>query len=50
MEALSRYLLEIFPAFTMQAIPGKNRLLNRCYLLVSGSLFFFMLTQFITGH
>ncbi|WP_338248452.1 glycosyltransferase family 39 protein [Dictyobacter halimunensis] len=50
LEALSRYLLEIFPAFITLAIIGKNRLVNQCYLLVSGSLFFFLLTQFITGH
>lgn len=50
LEALSRYLLEVFPIFIVLAIMGKNRMVHQCYLLISGALFFFLLTQFLTGH
>jgi Gpi18-like mannosyltransferase len=50
LESMARFLLEIFPAFIMLARISKHRTLNMCYCIVSGALFFFLLTQFLTGH
>jgi len=50
LESMSRFLLEIFPAFLMLARIGTYRTLNLCYCVISGSLFFFLLTQFLIGH
>ncbi|TMC14205.1 MAG: hypothetical protein E6J33_12120 [Chloroflexi bacterium] len=50
LEANARYMLEIFPAFIVLAGLGKNRMLNMNYLLISGAMLFFLLTQFLTGH
>lgn len=50
LESMSRFLLEIFPAFIMLSRIGKFRTLNLSYCMVSGALFFFLLTQFLTGH
>lgn len=50
LESMSRFLLEIFPAFIMLSRINKRPTLNMCYCVVSGTLFFFLLTQFLTGH
>ena len=50
LESNARYMLEIFPAFVVLAGLGKNRMLNMNYLLISGAMLFFLLTQFLTGH
>jgi Gpi18-like mannosyltransferase len=50
LEALSRYLLEVFPAIMILAVMGKHRIIDQCYLMISGATFFFLLTQFLTGH
>ncbi len=50
LESMSRFLLEIFPAFLMLSRISKYRTLHLSYCLVSGSLLFFLLTQFLTGH
>jgi hypothetical protein len=50
LEALSRYLLEVFPAFIVLGIMGRNRMVNQGYSLVASALFFFLLTQFLLGH
>src|SRR6266566_5992776 len=50
LEANARYMLEVFPAFIVLAGLGKNRMLNMNYLLISGAMLFFLLTQFLTGH
>ncbi len=49
-EATARFMLEIFPAFIVLAGIGKNRMLNINYLVISGSLLFLLLTQFLIGH
>lgn len=48
--ALSRYVLEIFPAFIVLAALGKNQQFNLYYLTISLSLLSFMLLQFLTGY
>lgn len=55
LEADSRYMLELFPAFIIMANISKptgviSRTFHLSYLMVSGALLFFMLTQFLTGH
>ena len=50
LQSLSRYLLEVFPAFIVLAAFGKSRAFNLNYLMISGALLFFLLTQFLTGH
>ncbi len=50
LQSVSRYLLELFPAFIMLAAFGKSRMFNMNYLVISGALLFFLLTQFLTGH
>ncbi|TMC61108.1 MAG: hypothetical protein E6J21_09125 [Chloroflexota bacterium] len=50
LQAMARFLLPIFPAFIVLAAIGKNRTLDVGYLLISGSVLFFLLTQFLTGH
>ncbi len=50
LESLSRYLLEVFPAFILLAGIGKYKTLHMSYLMVSGAILFFLLTQFLTGH
>jgi hypothetical protein len=43
-------MLEIFPAFIILAAIGKTRMLHLNYLLIAGSIGFFLLTQFLIGH
>ncbi len=50
LQSTARFMLEIFPAFIMLAILGKSRQVNLYYLLISTSMGFFLLTQFLTGH
>lgn len=50
LQSVSRYLLELFPAFIILAAFGKYRMFNMNYLVISGALLFFLLTQFLTGH
>ena len=50
LQSMSRYMLEIFPAFIMLAAFAKYRIFHLNYLFVSGALLFFLLMQFLTGH
>lgn len=50
LESTSRFMLEVFPAFLILAKLGKYRMVNLNYAFVAGALFFFLLTQFLTGH
>jgi Mannosyltransferase (PIG-V) len=50
LQSTTRYLLSVFPAFIVLAAIGKNRTLDVGYLLISGSMLFFLLTQFLTNH
>ncbi len=50
LQSVSRYLLELFPAFIILAAFGKYRMFHMNYLVISGALLFFLLTQFLTGH
>lgn len=50
LQSVGRYLLELFPAFIILAGFGKYRMFNMNYLVISGALLFFLLTQFLTGH
>jgi hypothetical protein len=47
---MSRFMLELFPGFILLAVLGKYRMVHMCYLMISGSVLFFLLTQFLTGH
>ncbi len=48
--SMSRYMLEIFPAFIILAAIGKNRVFNVYYLSISLPLLAFWLLQWLTGH
>ena len=50
LQSVGRYLLELFPAFIILAAFGKSRMFHMNYLVISGALLFFLLTQFLTGH
>lgn len=50
LESMSRFLLEIFPAFMLLSRLSKYRTFSLSYCMVSGALFFFLLTQFLTGR
>jgi len=50
LQSVSRYLLELFPAFILIAAFGKSRMFHMNYLVICGALLFFLLTQFLTGH
>lgn len=50
LQSTSRYLLELFPAFIVLTAFSKYRMFHMNYLLISGALLFFLLTQFLTGH
>jgi len=50
LESMSRFVLEVFPAFIVLAGMSKYRTLHQSYCLVSGAILFFLLTQFLTGH
>ncbi|HEY6407669.1 MAG TPA: mannosyltransferase family protein, partial [Ktedonobacteraceae bacterium] len=51
LQSVSRYLLEVFPVFIVLAGVGiKSRTFNMSYVMVSGAILFFLLTQFLTGH
>ncbi len=48
--SVPRFLLELFPAFIVLASIGKHRSFHLNYLIISGALLFFTVTQFLTGH
>jgi hypothetical protein len=48
--SLSRFMLELFPAFIVLAAMGKSRQFHMYYLTFSGSILVFMLLQFLTGY
>ena len=50
LQSVGRYLIELFPAFIVLAAFGKSRMFHMNYLVISGALLFFLLTQFLTGH
>lgn len=50
LQSVSRYMLEVFPAFIVLAKLGKSRMFNMNYLMICGAILFFLLTQFLTGH
>lgn len=50
LESTSRFMLEIFPAFLILARLGKFRMVHFNYVMLSGALLFFLLTQYLTGH
>jgi Gpi18-like mannosyltransferase len=50
LSALSRYVLEVFPAFMVLAALGKGQQFNLYYLTLAGALLVFLLLQFLTGY
>ncbi len=50
LKSMIRFMLEIFPAFIVLAKIGKSRFVHMNYLMIAGSLFFFLLTQFLIGR
>jgi Gpi18-like mannosyltransferase len=50
LSALSRYVLEVFPAFLVLASMGKGRQFHLYYLTLAGTLLVFLLLQFLTGY
>lgn len=50
LESVGRFMLEVFPAFIVMAAVGKHKTFHMSYLMVSGAVLFFLLTQFLTGH
>ena len=50
LQSVGRYLIELFPAFIILAAFGKYRMFHMNYVVISGALLFFLLTQFLTGH
>lgn len=50
LQSMSRYMLEVFPAFIILAKLGKYRIIHLNYLLVSVAGFFVLLMLFLMGH
>lgn len=50
LQSVPRYMLEVFPAFIVLARIDKYPRINLIYLIVSVSLLFFLLTQYLTAH
>jgi hypothetical protein len=50
LESMSRFLLELFPAFIILSNIRRNRLLHLSYFMLALAVFFFLSTQFATGH
>src|SRR6266700_2507196 len=50
LSALSRYVLEVFPAFLVLATMGKARHFHLYYLTLAATLLVFLLLQFLTGY
>jgi len=48
--SLSRFALELFPAFIVLAAIGKNRQFNLYYTIIGGALLSFLLLQFLLGR
>src|SRR5215469_1568521 len=44
-----RYMLEVFPAYIILASLGKYRTLHTSYVMISGAVLCFLLTQFLLG-
>jgi len=50
LESMSRFMLELFPAFILLSNIRRNRLLHFSYLMASLALFFFLASQFAASH
>ncbi len=50
LKSMIRFMLEVFPAFIVLAKIGRSRFVHMNYLMIAGSLFFFLLTQFLIGR
>lgn len=50
LKSMIRFMLEVFPAFIILAKIGRSRFVHMNYLMIAGSLFFFLLTQFLIGR
>lgn len=51
LESISRFMLELFPGFIILAGIGRSsKTFEMSYLMVSGAVFFFLLTQLLTNH
>ncbi len=50
MQAMGRYMLEVFPAFIVLSRLGKNRTFDLNYLIVASTTFACLLMLFITGR
>jgi len=50
LQSTSRFMLEVFPAFAVLAGLRERSTLGLSYVLIAGACFFFLLTQFLTGH
>ncbi len=50
LQSVGRYMLEIFPAFIVLAGAGRSRMFHMNYLMISGAVLFFLLTQFLIGR
>lgn len=48
--SVPRFMIEIFPAFIVLAGIGEQRGFSLNYLMIAGALFFFLLTQYLSGH
>lgn len=48
--SFGRYMLVIFPAFIVLAKLGKYRIIHLCYLFISGSALFCLLTLYLIGR
>jgi Gpi18-like mannosyltransferase len=49
-QSLTRYMLEVFPAFIVLASLGRYRSLHYTYVAVAGVLFCILFTQFLLGY
>ena len=50
LQSMGRYMLEVFPAFIIAAKIGRNRFFHLNYLIIVGTLLFFLTTQYLTKH
>lgn len=50
LQSQARYMLELFPAFILLASFDKYKNFNLYYGLIAGSMLFFLLAQYLTGH
>ena len=47
---LPKHYAELHDPFIVMAAAGKNKIFHMSYLMISGAVLFFLLTQFLTGH